>query len=153
MAENFNGFQDSDGCPDVIEVPVFNDADGDGVENNFDACPFEAEVINGLQDDDGCPDELVLGPDSDGDGVPDYRDWCPDHLEVINRYLDTDGCPDVIPTPSHRTDSDGDAIYDDVDACAPTSLRHGTSTATLTDAQTSSPDCPGTQTTWTLTTC
>jgi len=54
-AENFNNYQDTDGCPDV-KPPV--DTDGDGINDDVDQCVNEAETVNGYQDTDGCPDEL-----------------------------------------------------------------------------------------------
>jgi len=50
-AEDKDGFQDEDGCPDP-------DNDGDGVPDAQDKCPLEPETKNGYQDDDGCPDEI-----------------------------------------------------------------------------------------------
>ncbi|HDL18437.1 MAG TPA: OmpA family protein, partial [Bacteroidetes bacterium] len=48
--EDFDGFQDADGCPDP-------DNDGDGIPDTKDLCPNKAETVNGYQDEDGCPDE------------------------------------------------------------------------------------------------
>ena len=48
--EDFDGGNDSDGCPDP-------DDDNDGVLDAADKCPTEAETPNGIKDDDGCPDE------------------------------------------------------------------------------------------------
>ncbi|WP_375758952.1 OmpA family protein [Corallococcus exercitus] len=50
VAEDKDGFEDEDGCPDP-------DNDRDGIADAADACPLEAEVINGVKDDDGCPDK------------------------------------------------------------------------------------------------
>ena len=47
--EDFDGFEDEDGCPDI-------DNDGDGILDVNDKCPNEAEDFDGFQDDDGCPD-------------------------------------------------------------------------------------------------
>src|SRR5678816_4188986 len=49
--EDRDGFEDSDGCPDL-------DNDRDGIPDARDKCPNEPETINGKDDDDGCPDEL-----------------------------------------------------------------------------------------------
>ncbi|NOK08044.1 Ig-like domain-containing protein [Corallococcus exercitus] len=49
-AEDQDGFEDEDGCPDP-------DNDKDGIADAADACPLEAEIINGVKDDDGCPDK------------------------------------------------------------------------------------------------
>lgn len=78
--EDYQGFEDSDGCPDGDR-----DSDGDGIPDWKDKCPFEPEDRNGYQDDDGCPDGHI---DTDGDGVPDWKDKCP------LQYAKTpDGCP------------------------------------------------------------
>ncbi|RYZ45796.1 MAG: OmpA family protein [Myxococcaceae bacterium] len=69
QAENKNGFQDEDGCPDDP------DSDGDGIVDSKDACPREPETVNGYKDQDGCPD---VEPDRDGDKVVDRLDNCPD---------------------------------------------------------------------------
>jgi OOP family OmpA-OmpF porin len=84
-AEDKDGFQDDDGCPDP-------DNDDDGIPDVKDKCPDEAEDKDGFQDDDGCPD-----PDNDGDGIPDVKDKCPNEPETKNGYKDDDGCPDELP--------------------------------------------------------
>jgi outer membrane protein OmpA-like peptidoglycan-associated protein/opacity protein-like surface antigen len=95
--EDFDGFEDADGCPDV-------DNDGDGILDVDDACPDDAEDFDGEDDEDGCPDV-----DRDGDGILDIDDACPDDPEDIDGFEDADGCPDV--------DNDGDGIPDVDDAC------------------------------------
>ena len=84
-AEDKDGFQDDDGCPDP-------DNDGDGIADAADKCPNEPEDKDGFQDEDGCPD-----PDNDGDGVLDADDKCPTEPETKNGFQDEDGCPDEIP--------------------------------------------------------
>jgi outer membrane protein OmpA-like peptidoglycan-associated protein len=84
-AEDLDGFEDSDGCPDV-------DNDGDGIDDVYDKCPDRAEDFDGYQDKDGCPDV-----DNDEDGVLDKDDRCPGKPETFNSYQDTDGCPDEVP--------------------------------------------------------
>jgi outer membrane protein OmpA-like peptidoglycan-associated protein len=49
QAEDTDGFQDEDGCPD-------GDNDGDGVADTADGCTGEAEDKDGFQDEDGCPE-------------------------------------------------------------------------------------------------
>jgi OOP family OmpA-OmpF porin len=85
QAEDKDGFQDEDGCPDP-------DNDGDGILDKDDKCPNEPEDKDGFQDEDGCPD-----PDNDGDGIPDVDDKCPNEPETVNGYQDSDGCPDEVP--------------------------------------------------------
>lgn len=36
--------------------PELADADDDGIADQDDRCPNEAEILNGIDDDDGCPD-------------------------------------------------------------------------------------------------
>jgi hypothetical protein len=48
--EDTDGFQDTDGCPDL-------DNDGDGVPDTADECSDKPETVNGFKDEDGCPDE------------------------------------------------------------------------------------------------
>ena len=40
--ENYNKFQDEDGCPDVLRLIITGDADGDGIEDHVDSCPFSS---------------------------------------------------------------------------------------------------------------
>jgi outer membrane protein OmpA-like peptidoglycan-associated protein len=96
-AEDKDGFQDEDGCPDP-------DNDGDGILDAQDQCPNEAEDKDGFQDEDGCPDR-----DNDNDGIPDAADKCPNEPEDKDGFEDDDGCPDQ--------DNDGDGFPDNVDKC------------------------------------
>jgi outer membrane protein OmpA-like peptidoglycan-associated protein len=54
--EDIDGFEDSDGCPDI-------DNDLDRVLDIADKCPNVPETYNGYEDDDGCPD--TVPPDVD----------------------------------------------------------------------------------------
>ena len=49
LAEDIDGFQDEDGCPEI-------DNDLDGIIDADDKCPNEPEDFDGVQDDDGCPE-------------------------------------------------------------------------------------------------
>ena len=99
VAEDKDGFEDGDGCPD-------DDNDGDHRPDATDRCPDEAEDLDGFEDDDGCP-EL----DNDKDGIPDLEDKCPLDPEDKKPPYPRDGCP------ADKRDSDGDGIPDSVDAC------------------------------------
>ena len=83
--EDYDGFEDADGCPDY-------DNDGDGIADGVDQCPNQAEDFDGHMDDDGCPDL-----DNDGDGIMDVNDNCPNEAETFNGFEDSDGCPDDAP--------------------------------------------------------
>ncbi len=48
-AEDADGHEDGDGCPDP-------DNDGDGLPDAEDDCPDEAESLDGFDDADGCPE-------------------------------------------------------------------------------------------------
>lgn len=93
VAEDIDGFEDWDGCPD-------SDNDGDGVPDATDGAPDAAEDLDGFEDHDGVPDH-----DNDGDGVEDARDECP----LRAGDIDNRGCPDV--------DTDGDGLVDRLDKC------------------------------------
>jgi len=82
-AEDFDGFEDQDGCPDL-------DNDADGILDVNDMCPNEAEDFDGFEDQDGCPDL-----DNDGDGIMDVDDKCPNQAEDFDSFEDEDGCPEI----------------------------------------------------------
>ena len=52
--ETYNFFKDGDGCPDstesVISSYIFPDADGDGIDDRWDACLDEPENYNNYLD-------------------------------------------------------------------------------------------------------
>jgi hypothetical protein len=99
VAEDRDGFEDDDGCPD-------DDNDGDHRPDAVDQCPNAAEDIDGFEDDDGCPDL-----DNDKDGIADLDDKCPDEPEDGKQPYPKDGCP------AGRRDSDGDGVPDATDKC------------------------------------
>jgi outer membrane protein OmpA-like peptidoglycan-associated protein len=49
-AEDRDGFEDEDGCPDP-------DNDRDRIPDASDKCPNDPETYNGVEDTDGCPDK------------------------------------------------------------------------------------------------
>jgi outer membrane protein OmpA-like peptidoglycan-associated protein len=126
--EDFDGFEDEDGCPDPdndrdgipdvddkcpnvpgpppdgCPINTVGDRDGDGIPDNIDKCPDDPEDFDGFQDADGCPD-----PDNDGDGILDVDDLCPNDPEDKDGFEDADGCPDP--------DNDHDRILDKDDKC------------------------------------
>jgi OmpA-OmpF porin, OOP family len=131
--EDFDGFEDRDGCPDldndqdgILDVDDMcpnvpedrdgvddedgcpegdeHDRDGDGILDHLDACPDDPEDFDGFEDDDGCPDV-----DNDRDGILDVDDLCPDEPEDFDGFEDRDGCPDP--------DNDRDLILDADDQC------------------------------------
>jgi outer membrane protein OmpA-like peptidoglycan-associated protein len=95
--EDFDGFEDPDGCPDP-------DNDKDGILDVNDQCPMDPEDVDGFEDTDGCPD-----PDNDQDGILDVNDKCPMDPEDADGFEDQDGCPDP--------DNDQDGILDVDDKC------------------------------------
>jgi outer membrane protein OmpA-like peptidoglycan-associated protein len=95
--EDFDHFEDADGCSDP-------DNDKDGVLDAQDKCPNDAEDKDGFEDADGCPD-----PDNDHDGIADANDRCPSKAEDTDEFEDTDGCPEP--------DNDNDGILDADDEC------------------------------------
>src|SRR4029077_8684030 len=66
IPEDRDGFEDSDGCPDI-------DNDNDGIVDREDACPNIPGPKSADPKKNGCPQ-----PDKDQDGIPDAEDACPD---------------------------------------------------------------------------
>lgn len=113
LAEDRDGFEDGDGCPDF-------DNDGDGIADGEDRCPGGLEDMDGTLDEDGC-----LDPDDDADGIPDTGDACPREPGRASKDAKLTGCPardrdvDGIPDPEDRCprkaeDRDG---FEDADGC------------------------------------
>ena len=132
--EDFDNFEDGDGCPELDndndgivdredrcpnvpedkdgnqdhdgcpEGEKRSDRDGDGIYDDEDKCPDQPEDRDGFEDEDGCPD-----PDNDKDGILDKEDQCPDNPEDFDKFQDEDGCPEP--------DNDLDNILDKVDQC------------------------------------
>ena len=46
LPERYNGYFDTDGCPDNVYVESLADADFDGVIDYLDNCKYEREVYN-----------------------------------------------------------------------------------------------------------
>lgn len=114
--EDFDSFEDNDGCPD-------KDNDNDGIldaaelQRNSDGtyvwltndkkqedgrtidCRNEPEDMDGFEDEDGCPDL-----DNDRDTILDTNDKCPLDPEDFDQFEDEDGCPDK--------DNDKDGVLD-----------------------------------------
>lgn len=88
--ENFNGFEDEDGCPDTLPPPV--DSDGDGVPDQDDDCPNEFGTLpNGCNPDPGpfCGDTICAGQETCL-SCPEDCGVCPDPnpiVEFINGIL------------------------------------------------------------------
>ena len=84
-------------CKNNMPVQVA-DADGDGVNDNDDACPNTPAGVD--VDGRGCP------RDDDGDGVANYNDKCPGTPRGV--AVDNRGCP---------LDDDNDGVANNLDEC------------------------------------
>ena len=113
--EDFDEFQDEDGCPepdnDNDGVPDVMDGETDDI--GFGMCRNDPEDVDNFEDENGCPD-----PDNDGDEVLDVDDGdadesgygvCRNDPEDYDLFEDENGCPDP--------DNDEDEILDVDDAC------------------------------------
>jgi hypothetical protein len=89
-ADDRDGFEDDDGCPDY-------DNDRDGIHDGEDACPNVPGARRSDPELNGCP-----SPDRDGDTFDDAVDRCPDARETFDGIEDGDGCPDVAAKPPAR---------------------------------------------------
>ena len=98
-----SNFQILAGVGFVLGGPA-GDSDNDGIPDDKDKCPNEAEDKDGFEDADGCPEA-----DNDKDGVLDKDDKCPDVAEDKDGFKDYDGCPEL--------DNDGDGVPDSKDKC------------------------------------
>ncbi len=87
-------------APRPVIIKKVQDTDGDGIPDEIDRCPLDAEDKDGFQDEDGCPDA-----DNDGDGIVDAMDACPNNPGPLTNR----GCPVL--------DRDGDGVPDDEDRC------------------------------------
>lgn len=114
---NFGGFHlnpcGSGNCTVAVDInggggstgPV--DSDGDGVNDDDDACP---DTPSGASvDADGC---ALSQLDTDNDGVADDVDICPG--TEASADVNADGCA------LSQLDSDGDLVTDDIDTCPDT---------------------------------
>jgi hypothetical protein len=97
LAEDKDGFEDQDGCPDF-------DDDSDGVPDDEDRCADHLEDLDEHADEDGCPD-----PDNDGDRILDTQDACPNQAGIASKHPKQNGCPAV--------DTDQDGSLDAEDRC------------------------------------
>jgi outer membrane protein OmpA-like peptidoglycan-associated protein/opacity protein-like surface antigen len=142
--EDFDGFQDEDGAPDLDndndgvldvndgapldpeDIDNFEDSDGipdldndaDGIPDVKDKSPNQPEDFDGFQDEDGAPDL-----DNDRDGIPDIDDKCPNQAETFNEFEDEDGCPDRKP----------EIVFEEKAPIVLEGVTFATSSATLTD--------------------
>jgi len=96
--EDFDGFEDTDGCPDD------QDTDGDTLRDSIDPCGVDPEDDDGYEQADGCPE-----PDNDLDRILDRNDRCINEPEDPDGFQDEDGCPD--------NDNDNDTFLDVDDPC------------------------------------
>ncbi len=89
--EDFDGFEDQDGCPDI-------DNDRDGILDIADKCPNVPETYNGFEDEDGCPDTVppdvaALHGTIEGllyaEGETGVHDSALPHLQKIAKVLQT----------------------------------------------------------------
>ena len=90
--------------PEPTPEPEIIDTDGDGLSDDKDTCPKDAEDVDQFEDTDGCPEI-----DNDKDGIRDPEDKCPNEAETMNGVDDEDGCPEV--------DSDNDGLFGSADKC------------------------------------
>jgi outer membrane protein OmpA-like peptidoglycan-associated protein len=77
------------------------DTDGDGIIDDFDACPNDPEDHEEPDPNDGCPKPKAPPPppkpvDTDGDGILDTEDFCPKEPGKRSSEPNRNGCPENI---------------------------------------------------------
>ena len=87
-----------------------SDLDGDGVENQGDNCPIDANV--GQDDTDGDGPGDVCDLDADNDSVSNASDNCPLVSNLNQSDSDHDGAGDAC-----DSDQDGDGVANGADNC------------------------------------
>ena len=104
------------GRDEVIRIDPYMDADGDGVGDDVDNCPFVANAAQANHDGDAQGDLCDL--DDDNDAVLDVDDDCAlGNLSWLSSSAtdhDMDGCADL----TEDNDDDNDGMSDDVDYCS-----------------------------------
>ena len=104
------------GRDEVIRIDPYMDADGDGVGDDVDNCPFVANAAQANHDGDAQGDLCDL--DDDNDAVLDIDDDCAlGNLSWLSSSAtdhDMDGCADL----TEDNDDDNDGMSDDVDYCS-----------------------------------
>lgn len=118
---------DGDGIGDACDLCPFdpeNDADGDGVCGDVDNCPGLANPDQEDEDGDGIGDACDPCPldpenDGDGDGVCGDEDNCPALENADQADADGDGIGDVcdLCPADPENDADGDGICESEDNC------------------------------------
>ena len=97
------------------------DADSDGVSDDFDNCPADSNTDQQDMDGDSIGDvcDLQDDRDSDRDGILDVFDNCPMLANNDQQDLDEDAIGDAC-DPEDNRDSDNDGIGNEADLCADT---------------------------------
>ncbi len=101
------------------------DADGDGIDDTMDNCPFFANPAQTDTDSDGAGDKCDICPngvdlDTDGDAICDSLDTCPGSDDGVDSDGDgrPDGCDNCpLIANNGQIDVDGDGIGDACDIC------------------------------------
>jgi len=96
--------------PPTPSTPPSLDSDNDGILDNVDGCPLQAETFNGYQDSDGCPD-TPPPLDSDNDGIVDTQDNCPDAYNPNQRDGDNDRIGDVCDSTPEVVDEPAERLF------------------------------------------
>jgi Thrombospondin type 3 repeat len=98
---------------EIVVATAVLDSDGDGVPDDLDNCPDEANA-NQL-DTDADEEGDACDADDDNDTVADAGDNCPLDANPDPADADGDGAGNVC-----DTDDDNDGVIDAADACVPT---------------------------------
>jgi hypothetical protein len=103
------------GCGSALDGSpswLLRDADSDGMPDQYDNCPFAANLDQDDLDNDGIGNACDEATDTDGDGADDTVDNCPRLANPAQLDGDGDGAGDVCdncPEDANPDQNDGDA--------------------------------------------
>ncbi len=135
-----------DGAADVVAAPLNADADGDGLNDNFDtvngpAADNATGSNSPLQNSDGADGRDWRDTDDDNDAILTADEDANSNLDFSDDDADSDGTPDYLESAINDADGDGTPDQtdpDDADPCVPSQFGTGCTLDTDGDGESDS---------------